>query len=107
MNELEEVTEVLPKVYLASVYLAPGEWSGMQGGQMMWKAAEEVFDKHPDKDPLVVKVYEHGGWWLHYTRDGTIVGTANDGAVLCNKAKEFHKLYQECQFERLPETRRN
>ncbi len=42
---------------------------------------------HPSLD--AVEVHEHGGWYLTFLRDGTIVGTANDQAHLDNKAIQF------------------
>lgn len=44
---------------------------------LMDEAARSAFEAYPDAD--VVEVYEHAGWFLTYRRDGTIVGTANDG----------------------------
>jgi hypothetical protein len=34
-------------------------------------------------------VHEHGGWYLTFLRDETIVGTANDQAQLNDEAIQF------------------
>jgi hypothetical protein len=34
-------------------------------------------------------IVEHGGWWLQFAKDGTIIGTANDCAVLSMRARQI------------------
>ena len=50
----------------------------------MCQVAREAFDNDPSLD--VVQVNEHGGWYLTFLRDGTVVGTANDMPSLDDKA---------------------
>ena len=59
------------------------EW----GNDLMRQVASEAFATDPSLD--AVQVNEHGGWYLTFLRDGTIVGTANDQAHLNDKATEF------------------
>jgi hypothetical protein len=71
-----------------SIYLGPKEW----GNELMTEVATEAFAADPSLD--AVEVHEHGGWFLTYLRDGTIIGTANDQAHLSDKAKDFlRKIY--------------
>ncbi len=65
------------------IYLGPNEW----GNELMLQVAKEAFINDISLD--AVQVYEHGGWFLTFLRDGTIVGTANDQANLSDKAIEF------------------
>lgn len=58
------------------VRLADNEW----GNFLMGEVASEWFHDHPDCK--FVHIYEHGGWFLTYHRSGSIVGTANDLAVM-------------------------
>ena len=62
------------------IYLGPKEW----GNELMCQVAREAFANDTSLD--VVQVNEHGGWYLTFLRDGTIVGTANDQAHLNDKA---------------------
>jgi hypothetical protein len=73
------------KVYAKKlhVYLGPKEWEN----ELMCQVAREAFAADLSLD--VVQVNEHGGWFLTYLRDCTIVGTANDQAHLDVKATEF------------------
>jgi hypothetical protein len=75
------------KVYATKlyVYLGPKEW----GNELMSQVATEAFSADPSLD--AVQVNEHAGWFLTYLRDGTIVDTANDRAVLNDKATNFLK----------------
>ena len=72
------------KCYRVWIHLAHDEWNN----DVMQRVAEEYAAANADKRPLIVKVYEHGGWWLSYLfgakdiPDGTICGTANDAATL-------------------------
>jgi hypothetical protein len=78
------------KVYARKlyIYLGPREWAN----ELMCQVAREAFAADTTLD--VVQVNEHGGWFLTYLRDGTIVGTANDQAHLNYKAVEFlNKVY--------------
>ena len=65
------------------VFLGPKEY----GSDLMKRVAMEHFRKEENLD--VVEVHEHGGWYLAYLCDGTIVGTANDTAQLDPKAISF------------------
>lgn len=86
-----------------------GEWKSLdENGKPidnMWSAAKEVFDANPTLPYLVVTVYEHGGWHLSYLRDKTIVGTANDRAVMTDAAKRFYEFERRegVKWEYLPE----
>ena len=75
------------KVYARKlfIYLGPREW----GNELMSQVAAEAFQADGSLD--AVQVHEHGGWFLTYLRDGTIVGTANDQASLSAKAVAFLK----------------
>lgn len=87
-------------LYIGRVHLASNEWS-----DAMEKARDEYFARYPESShPLmVVTVHEHGGWWLQYLRDGTVVGTANDAARLSAKAEAFRVLVKGIPVEYLPE----
>ncbi len=76
------------------------------GNELMQAVAQEYFDSHPNVADLVVEVHEHGGWWLSFLRDMTIVGTANDCAVLSEKAKTFIRDHRAARPEWLPSIRR-
>jgi hypothetical protein len=65
------------------IYLGPKEYQN----ELMAQVAREAFDNDTSLD--AVQVHEHGGWFLTYLRDGTIVGTANDQAHLNDKAMQF------------------
>jgi hypothetical protein len=65
------------------IYLGPKEW----GNDLMRQVATEAFDSDDSID--AVQVSEHAGWYLTFLRDGTVVGTANDQALLNDKAREF------------------
>jgi hypothetical protein len=67
------------------VHLAEDEW----GNDVMWRVAQGVFAEFPNVD--LVTVYEYAGWMLGYLRDGTVVESANDGAVFHGKALEFRQ----------------
>jgi len=73
------------KVYARKlwIFLGPKEWDNVLMGQV----AKEAFDADASLD--AVRVNEHGGWYLTFLSDGTIVGTANDQAHLDDKAEEF------------------
>jgi hypothetical protein len=73
------------KVYARKlwIYLGPSEW----GNDLMRQVAKEAFPSDTSLD--AVEVHEHGGWYLTFLRDGTIVGTANDQAQLSDKAIQF------------------
>jgi hypothetical protein len=73
------------KVYAKKlwIYLGPAEW----GNELMSQVATEAFAADTSLD--AVQVNEHGGWFLTFLRDGTIVGTANDQAHLSEKASKF------------------
>jgi hypothetical protein len=73
------------KVYARKrwISLGPTEW----GNELMSEVATEAFAGDPSLD--AVQVSEHGGWYLTFLRDGTIVETANDQARFDDKAIEF------------------
>lgn len=75
------------KVYAKKlwIYLGLTEW----GNELMSQLAMEAF--HADASLDAVQVYEHGGWFLTFLRDGTVVDTANDQAHLTDKATKFLK----------------
>ena len=73
------------KVYARKlwIFLGAKEW----GNELMRQVAMEAFANDASLD--AVQVHEHGGWYLTFLRDGTIVGTANDQAQLTDKAIQF------------------
>lgn len=73
------------KVYARKLWIKLGdtEW----GNDLMRQVAMEAFASDDSLD--AVEVHEHAGWYLTFLRDGTIVGTANDQAQLCDKAIAF------------------
>jgi hypothetical protein len=80
VTTVSEAVELLnsrysPKGY-AVIHLADDEW----GNEMMFAVAQEYFTRNPDED--FVEVYEHGGWFLGFRRDGSCWTTANDLAIL-------------------------
>lgn len=80
VTAVSEAVEMLnrrfsPKGY-AVIHLADDEW----GNDVMFAVAQEFFQENPDED--FVEVYEHGGWFLGYRRDGSVWNTANDLARL-------------------------
>lgn len=70
----DKPTEAKPEAKYLCVHLGDKEW----GNETMARVAAEHFAADPSL--TVVEVYEHGGWFLQYRRDGRIVGTANDMA---------------------------
>lgn len=77
-------------LYTFWVWLGDNEW----GNDKMREVAKEVFARYPGHTPMIVEVSEHGGWHLHFNRDGEIVRSASTG--LCNdafwKSVEGHEL---------------
>ena len=73
------------KVYARKfwIFLGAREW----GNDLMRQVAREAFTTNASLD--AVEVHEHGGWYLTFLRDGTVVGTANDQAHLDDRATEF------------------
>jgi hypothetical protein len=65
------------------IFLGPHEW----GNDLMRQVAREAFAADASLD--AVQVHEHGGCYLTFLRDGTIVGTANDQAQLSDRAIRF------------------
>lgn len=55
-------------------YCGPDEW----GHDTMERIAKARLAADPSLDSC--QVYEHGGWYLEWNRDGLRVGTANDAA---------------------------
>lgn len=79
------ITERDGKKYARKLYIKMGDQE--YGNELMEKVAMEAFRKDETLD--AVEVREHGGWYLTYLRDGTIVGTANDQASLKPAALAF------------------
>lgn len=69
------------------IYLAAHEWNN----DTMQRIAQEKFDSDPSID--CITVYEHAGWFLSWTRDFVVIGTANDAASLSPKAHEWAKRF--------------
>jgi hypothetical protein len=65
------------------IFLGANEW----GNHLMKQMAEEAFAVEATLD--AVEVHEHGGRYLTFLRDGTVVGTANDQAQLRDRAIQF------------------
>jgi hypothetical protein len=70
----------------------------------MKEAALEAFAARPEAE--VVTVYEHGGWWMTFLPDGTVVNTANDQGQYSGKALEFRKQQSGKDWECIGEIRR-
>ncbi len=93
---------IVNKIY---IYLAGNEW----GNELMRKVADD-FARDNAGRPLIVEVHEHAGWYLAYLYgaphidDGTICGTANDGASLSPAVVRFGRSIE--KIETLPEIRR-
>ena len=83
------IAAAAPVVFHAHIWLAENEWTS----ELMREVAEEYFRSHPDLTPLEVEVVEHAGWCLTFTRDGSIVYTANDMAQLSTDARNWNKKY--------------
>ena len=73
---LQMLDERLPQVGYPVIFMGDSEY----GNEAMQQVADEWFDEHPDEQ--FVEVYEHGGWFLGFRRDGSIWSTANDMAQL-------------------------
>jgi hypothetical protein len=85
---------VRPVFYRLLIYLADDEW----GNKLMTQLADEALadPRYAACQPLVVAVYEHGGWWLEFALlDGstTEVASANDLAVFHGAAQAFREQY--------------
>ena len=87
-------------VYVVTVHLAPTEYDGGYRDESgnwirclgrMQDAARAVFAAYPEMGEMVVEVWEHGGWRLAWTRDGLIVGTANNTAAFDPRAVEWSR----------------
>jgi hypothetical protein len=106
------------KVHVITVHLANKEY----GSQIMLQVAADTFAKNKglqlsaDKTAdgqdtekvCVVKVYEHGGWWLQYAMmpdDGRIVvvGTANDVACFPPEIQQLRDNLKRAEFVYEPE----
>jgi len=93
------------KVTTLLIHMADDEW----GNELMYKLAEDAIRAHPECECLVVKVYEHAGWFLQFAMlngELKVVGTANDGAVFSDEVRAFHRLCRDLTFEELPYIRR-
>jgi hypothetical protein len=73
------------KVYARKlwIFLGAREWDN----DLMRQVAADAFAA--DASLNAVEVHEHGGWYLTFLRDGTVVGTANDQAQLNGNAIQF------------------
>ena len=72
---------------IAWVHLGENEW----GNETMERVANEMADsRFADVRPLLLTVYEHGGWFLQFFYDdrhrALCVGTANDCARFQSEA---------------------
>ena len=75
-------------VYRTDVHLGTHVW----GNCKMELAARMMADYWYGERPLLVVVYEHGGWWLEWLFERgevnpLLVGTANDSAVFSERVK--------------------
>jgi hypothetical protein len=94
-------------VYALYIHLADNEWGNATMDELAREALEDP--KHPDKQPLVVTVHEHAGWFLCYAKlDGEIlvVGSANDGAAYYGKVAEFRARVRSARWENIGSIRR-
>jgi len=79
-------------VYRVFIYLGANEW----GNDVTRRVADEYAEQLENR-PLMVSVHEHAGWHLSYLYgapdidNGTICGTANDGATLSQAVQDFGK----------------
>ncbi len=85
---------VRPVFYRLLIYLADDEW----GNQLMIRLADEALadPRYAACQPLVVAVYEHGGWWLEFALlegSTTVVASANDLAMFYGAAQAFRERY--------------
>jgi hypothetical protein len=65
---------------------------------------------HADKQPLIVRVQEHGGWSLGFTLlegEVAVVYSANDAAVFHGPAREFREAAYRAAWHYLPMINRN
>ena len=87
------------------IHLADDE----RGNSTMYSVACLAAGERAER-PLLVTVYEHGGWWLSYLFDevnaGTVVSSANDGAVFYGPAREARSKYGRVPFRDLGHIRR-
>lgn len=72
--------------------MADDEW----GNELMRQIAAERFEK--DHTLHVVEVHEHAGWYLSFNRDGEIVGTANDAAVISEPTRRWIRSFDDFQI---------
>ena len=105
-------------VYRIWLNMASDEWAGHEGGRIMERLAREQLDLHPDKftpeSIVIVEVYEHGGWWLHYTLHPDnptgpllIVGTANDSGKLSPVVERIGQRFRGARTEWLDRVNRD
>jgi hypothetical protein len=103
-------------IYRVHVQMGPSEWAGNDDGRKMENIAREVFEQYrhlnTEGSVVVVEVWEHGGWFLHFAEDENIcdpliiVGTANDRAQLSERANALGRRFQGAKTEYLPSIRR-
>jgi hypothetical protein len=112
-DELETLTR--PQTLLVlEVFLGPDEWSsdcGPGGAPLMDDVAATAlagFSPGPG-DAAVVRVHEHGGWYLSYAEvDGRVrvVGSANDAAIYSPEVTAWRSRAYGMMSSYLPEIRR-
>jgi hypothetical protein len=99
--------QVVEVVYEVAVHLGDNEW----GSDLMMRVAAGVMGSpaYAGKEPLVVTVHEHAGWWLQFAMvDGhlTIVGTANDRARFAGPGENFRLRCEKARTESSMRSRR-
>lgn len=102
MSAVMEITEVRH----VRIHLGPKEWDN----STMRKVAKEFIEANPGETPLVVTVYEHGGWALGFAMiDGEleVVNSANGSAVYPEKTMAFKKAIYHAKWVDYPEIRRS
>ena len=89
-----------------NVHMASFEWSSTHP---MEQIADELFEKYKDLENLVIRVYEHAGWYLIFAKEGEktiIVGTANDAATITPERQRFWERVKGAEHRQLPTIRR-
>jgi endo-beta-N-acetylglucosaminidase D len=82
--------------YHQRISLGDREW----GNENMRRAAQQWFDENANiATNTIVEVYEHGGWFLSFIHDGTVVGTANDMAQWNDKQKAARDRFRQPGIE--------
>lgn len=84
------------------VHMASNEWSSGHQFNLMPYLAQFYAKKRKDQWPLVVEVWEHGGWYLSWLFDednpeGASYGTANDAATVSPEKRALWEKYGKTQ----------